>query len=246
MLLASACRTSPELAAPAGPQRPSVSSDTGTTAEGTLELELGLALDPDDALSTPVGIKYGSGPRTEVFLGLSPFNRLELAAGDEEGFGDLVVGTRHRMAEGEGGRPSFAVQAAVKLPTADDEDGLGSGELDASFALIATRAFGAGSGTAYYSFDVLGDPAGGTDAAHVLALAGGRSIGGSWGAALELAGLFAPEDDDSVYLVTANLTRALHPWLVFDVGVSAGLESDDPDPALLVGLTRNLGPLSGR
>lgn len=241
LVLLASCRFAPDSRAPAFPQRPTFSSDTNTAAEGTVELEAGLVVDPDDLFATPVNLRYGAGPATELFVGGSPLNYVSGAGEDEVGIGDLVLGVRQRLRE-EDRLPSFAVQVAMKLPTADEDQGLGTGELDASFAAIASKAVESLSVTGYYQVDVLGDPAGGTALAHGLALAGGHPVADRVGAFAEVAAIFVPEQDVDQLFTTFGATYAASPSLIFDLAFVVGFE-DAPDLQVLVGLTHNLGRL---
>ncbi len=227
--------------APVTPQRPTFSSDTSTTAFGTFELEAGGLWDPSDQIDTPATLKYGSGESTEVFVGWSPLFYLNTPTGRETGVGDVVLGTRHRFMEETDEMPSAAFQATVKLPTADEGEGLGSGELDASFAGILTKNIERYVVTGYYNLEVLGDPSGGTDVAHGLALATSTPISGNIGAFGELAGVFIPEQDDEQVFTTLGFTFNPRASLVFDLGVVIGLSDDAPDFQLVFGMTRNFG-----
>ena len=244
LALLGSCTTVPEGAAPATPQRPTVSSDTNTTGEGTFELEAGVEVDPGDAFASPTTFKYGADERTEVYLGLSPYNVVDRSpASDGKGFGDTVLGVRHRVWEGEGAT-SAAFQVNVKLPTASESEGLGSGEVDAGAAGILTQGIGErGAATLFYELGSIGRPSGGDrDLAHTLALAGGLSLGERAGLFAELSSLSRPGDTDPLAVIL-GATYAPNPSLVFDTGLRLGLNSDAPDAVLVIGLTTNLGPL---
>ena len=227
--------------AAATPQRPTLSSDTNTTAEGTFEVETGASWDPSDSFGLPTVVKFGSGPRTEVFVGGSPYVYVSQRGEDEQGIGDVTVGLRHRLVDETDGSPGAALQAAVKLPTADEERGLGSGEVDASFAGILARSAGSVGLTGYYSLDVLGDPDGNTALGHSLALAAGLPLADRVGAFGELAGVWIPELDTDPIFTTLGLTFSPSPTLVFDAAIVLGLNDDAPDTQVMIGLTRNLG-----
>lgn len=229
--------------APTTAQRPTVSSDTATTAAGTIELESGGAIDPGDSVDTPTVVKWGAGPRTEFFLGWSPHQEIGLPGPDADGVSDLLVGTRHRFLEADGQRPSAAFQLATSLPTGDRSQGLSSGEIDFHATAIVTQAFGDFSATAYYDAGILGNPTGGTDLEHTLALAGATTLGQRWGAFGEAAAVLDHERDVEDYLLTVGGTYALSPSLVFDVGATFGINDEAPDFQILFGFTTNLGAL---
>ena len=243
--LLAGCRIVPDSQAPVTPQRPTFSSDTNTVPEGMVELEAGVILDPGDLVATPTTLKYGVGPAAEVSVGWSPLNYLSLPGEDEFGIGDVFLGLRHRFREEGEDRPSLAVQSVVKLPTADDGDGLGTGELDAFFAGIASKAVGKLSLTGFYQFEILGDPAGGTDIGNSFAFAAGQALGEGIGAFAEVVFRFVPENDLDQYFTTLGATYAVSPALVLDVAVLLGLD-DAPDFQLLVGFTHNFGRLAAR
>ena len=225
----------------ATPQRPSVSSDTNTTHEGTFELEAGLTAADDDSYDTPLALKYGAGPATELFVGWSPLLHVEGGGLDETGIGDLTLGVRHRLRDATPERASLALQGVAKLPTADDSDGLGSGENDVFVAGIASKAVGELAMTGFVQLDVIGDPGGGADLGTTLAVAAGRPLDAELGLFGELAGSFLPDEDIENVAALIGLAWSPHPDLVFDLAIAAGLTDDASDFRVLIGLTRNLG-----
>jgi len=239
----------PPQAAPQGeavaatPQRPTLSNDTRTTAKGTVEIEAGLAIDPGDALDTPITAKAGIGDRTEVFVGWSPWQWYDAPGSDLQGASDVVLGARHRFVEGNEDKPSFAVQAAVKAPTANNE--VGSGEWDVFGAGILTGQVESIEWTGFYQLGLLGEPGSGVDLRHDLAAAVSGKIDAQWGWVGELAGIFVPEWDYDAVFATGAFTYSPRPDLVFDVGLVRGLSSDAPDWVLQFGVTHNLGVLFG-
>jgi len=237
-----ACSTPPEDAPAATPQRPSFSSDTNTAARGSVEMETGAQVDPNDALSLPTSFRYGAGDATEVYVGLSPYEVVERPGDDGEGFGDTTVGVRHRFFTREDGT-SGALQVQAKLPTGEESEGLSSGEVDGFGAAILTHVFDGGAGTTlFYQLGLLGDPDGsGTDTEHALAFAASAPLPHGFGVFAELLGIDGPDDDPAS--LQAGFTRSVLPSLVFDVSAIVGLNSDADDAVYLAGLTMNLGRL---
>lgn len=240
------CLVVPADGPPATPQRPTFSSSTSTTAAGTVELESGVVIDLRDRYAIEGTLKYGAGDATELFGGWTPLQSVDTEGVDEVGIGDLVLGVRHRFADETEERPSGAVQIATKLPTADDDDGLGSGELDFFAAGIATRTFehAATSVTGFYQLGVLGDPDGGTELEHAVALASSTSVVRDVSVFGELAAVVDNGFDQEPVFATLGATYALDASLVFDVAVVLGLSGDAPDFQVLVGLTQNFGALA--
>ncbi len=56
-----------------------------------------------------------------------------------EGAGDVQIGAKYRFVAESESRPALAARAFFKIPTADDDKGLGTGELDFGADLIATK-----------------------------------------------------------------------------------------------------------
>jgi len=231
--------------AAATPQRPTLSSDTNTAVEGTVELEAGLTWDPDSFIDTPASLRFGAGPATEVFLGFSPLLYVEQPGNNESGPGDLAFGFRHRFRTESGDSPATAIQTSVKLPTADDKKGLGSGELDASIAGIATKTFGDYGVTGFYSLNLLGEQTGGAALGHSLSLSTSTPKFDDLSFFGELAGIFVPEQDSEQVFTMVGCTFNPHSSSVFDVGVLVGLTQDAPDLQFVIGFTQNLGPARG-
>ncbi len=243
-LLATAACVLPTQAdrAPVTPQRPTLSSDTNTTAEGTWEIETGVTEDPGDALFVPTTLKFGAGPRTEVFVAAAVYERVEVPGVDAEGFGDLFLGGRHRFYE-SGGGSSFAGQVVTKLPTGDEDEGLSTGELDFLVAAIGTQVLERLSLTEFYELGILGDPDGpGTDERHSFAFAAGHPLIGDTGGFAELAWILGRDDVDPAF-TTVGITQSISPELVVDLAVVLPLNDDAGDTLFVLGLTTNLGPL---
>ncbi len=243
LTLLASCASTGRDAAPVTPQRPTYSSDTATTAEGTLELEAGAAFDPGDSWTTPLLLKWGVRADTEFFVGLDAYRWFDTGAGSEGGLGDSAVGLRHRFWESES--TSAAVLGAMKLPTADESKGLGSGDVDWIGAGILTRQLVEdASATLYYQLTWLGGHRGASDWEQGCALALSKSLGDELGVFGEVAGVDAPGSVDPLF-GTFGLVRNFGPGMALDGGVVVGFNSDAPDLQLILGLTTNFGKVGG-
>lgn len=231
---------------PVTPQRPKISRNTATTAAGTIEVEGGIERAPSDSFFMPALVKYGVMDRNEAFVGFSPYNTIELAGDDGEGFGDVTLGWRQRFAEQSGNRPSLAWQAALKLPTADEDDALGTGELDGYGALSASYGVDQFAFTGYGQLGLLGDPnSSGADVQYVLAGAADYAYGPTVVFFGEVGGAVTPEFDDERIFLTLGGGWSPSLGLRLDTGFRIGLTDDAPDFSYLVGFTRNIGRIAG-
>ncbi len=230
--------------APATPQRPTLSSDTNTTAQGTVELEAGGVIDPADFLEIPTTLKFGVGPRTELFTNWSPYVKQDQPGTDARGQSDLDVGFRHRFLKESEAFPSAAVQITTKIPTGSTREGLSSGEVDFFAAGILSKAMGNASVTAFYELGMLGEANGpDTDVQHSLALAGSYPLLEDLSGFAELAGVFIHEQRFQSVFSTVGVAYPLNPGTVFDVATVIGWSDDAPDFQLVFGATVNFGQL---
>lgn len=226
------------------PQRPTVSSDTKTTAAGSLEIEAGVTHDPGDSLDLPIQLKYGIDDRSEVYLAFSPFRFADRPGDDGHGIGDLAIGARHRFVEETQDGPAIAGSAYVKLPTADADEGLGSGEVDVGFAGAIEKNIDRFDLVGFAQLDFLGDQDGGIDFGQTLAFAGSTPLDERWGVLGELSGIFVPDRHVDAVQFLAGTTYTVRPDLVFDAALGFGLTDDAPDFVLIFGFTHNFGDVA--
>jgi hypothetical protein len=246
VVFAAACKGPRIAPRPATPQRPTISSNTNTTAEHTFELETGAAIDPGNSFTMPNTLKWGQGERTEFFVGWSPVAIADLPGGETgASTGDVVLGTRHRLLDERDGFPSLAYQLDVKLPSADPGEGTGSGEVDGFAALIATKTVGRVSGTAFYQFGVVGDPStnGDTDILQTLSLVVDAAIYDRSTVFAELTGQYLPAQDLASAFLISGGTFEVREDFVLDAAILLGLSDDAPNFQILFGATKNFGAL---
>jgi len=220
---------------PVTPQRPSVSTDTATTAFRSFELETGYAADDQENSEWGTTLKFGVSDSAELYVGWLPYLDVD---GAGEGPGDLNVGTRIRVFEQSGSRPAGAYAIAASLPTGDDDEGLGSGEVDFLSSWIASWACGSRSVTANYLFNVLGGSLG---EEHGLALGLGSPIAGDLSGFVELSVTVQPQQDVENPLLALGLGYSLDPAFVLDAAAFVGLGAEAADLSATLGLTAGLG-----
>ena len=245
MTLLASCSTVEYRGAAVTPQRPTFSSNTQTTLEGTFELEAGAVIDTDDAHEIQTVAKYGLHEATEVFVGFSPFKQVARGSGNTAGIGDLTGGVRHRVQDpdDEEGAPGVALLAAVKIPTADADRGLGNGDVDLFVAGSVEQNLEDVDLVGYYQLGIVGEgPGGGTpDLQHGVAVAASTAVLRELSVFAELADVWRPERDLNALFLTAGLVNLPLPSLAFDLSASVGLSSDAPDFQVLLGVTVNFG-----
>ncbi|MFT4709603.1 MAG: hypothetical protein ACI9D0_001792 [Bacteroidia bacterium] len=221
--------------------RAGLSSDTGTTAYGTFEVEAGFEVDPGDRKAVPLTVKYGHSEYTELYMDWSVYEKIARPGDDGEGIGDLGFGVRHRFWEGNNGT-SAGLQGFVKFPTGDEDEGTSNGDLDFFAASMVTQEFSNLTLNGFFELGVLGDPVDDdTDVQRTIAISWATPTGQGLDAFGEVSRVFT-DGLDPAYLLL-GLAHQTTEITVFDFGVSLGLNSDAADDSFFIGVTTNLGIL---
>jgi hypothetical protein len=86
-----------------------------------------------------------------------PYINIESTAGDESGMGDIKFGAEYFI---EKNRAIFKAAFDLKLPTGEEDDGLGTGSMDMGFSISARKRDGrlGYTGTAGYTLTGEGEP----------------------------------------------------------------------------------------
>ena len=132
--------------------RPLAIDDADPVDSGQFEFEAGAAYEHDADCkhwNFPFGLTYGLLPSVEVGAGFGgQFEERTESFEDsdtehcirEHGIGDLVIGAKWQFIEVCPLGARHALVPSVKLPTADDDRGLGSGKTDYDLTWIASRS----------------------------------------------------------------------------------------------------------
>ncbi len=133
--------------------RPLDTEDTGTVEPGKAELELSgdFARNPEDnSWSTKAVLSFGLISRFEAriestLLFLEP----RPAEDDEEadrkgrgGIGDSLLGFKYRLLDEADTVPAVLGSLTLRLPTGDEDRGLGAEDVDVGLLAVASKAFG--------------------------------------------------------------------------------------------------------
>lgn len=222
----------------ATPQRPSFSTSTATTYPGWIEVEAGISVD-EHLFDSPVNFKLGATQNAELFLGVSPLVNVSNGR-SETGFGDMVVGGRLRFVNDSEHAPGLAGQISVKLPTADDEKGLGSGQVDYGFLFIASHAtpqFGLDFNT---GFALSGLPGNGHEEQLVGILTLSRAVAPGWGLYGEIYANHSFEFDNTVVITGFGGAYTVNPRFVIDAALNVDISDAPFNVQFLTGLTYTL------
>ena len=232
----------------ANPNRPTVSNPAHVTQFGVLELEYGFdRMWPQERVSQAAGnglLKFGLLCDVELRWNTTSFLSQHDSTGTHTTFGDNWFGTEIRFHRQRAWLPTMAFSYAVKIPSANTENDLGSGRVDHSLT------FGASESVAHFTLDfnftqfLVGKPSAGFDQNQQMALAVSHVVYKK----LQFAGEFygqtqlnnpTPGFASSLWA----LTYTLAPRLVFDGGFEAGLTSGGPHRHAFGGITYSIANL---
>ena len=227
------------------PNRPTFATPASTTEVGVAELEFGLqhnrARDGSGLSSSPYLLKLGLSPRFELRLGGNGLLRQTSSDADPGvGYGDTTLGGQWTYLKNGPLGFDEAVQFTVKLPTANEDKGFGSGEGDRTLMLILSRDFGA------YHADIngletwLGQGNGKEERQAAFTISVSRTLNSRWSITAEV---YSVASTSSSPLIVSNLWCAalkVSPNLIFDGGVDIGLSHGAQKVSVFAGFTRGL------
>ncbi len=149
----------------------------------------------------------------------------------ESGLGDIVASLSYSMDPISEGFPLLDFTGKIKFPTADEDKGLGTGEVDYTLQLDAAKIYGRWTPIATLGYKIKGDPAGVKLDNTFFASAGAAykfSSMVSAGATLDYSESSTSTSDDAVELF-AYLAYKLSPqWSINAYGV-AGFTDGSPN-----------------
>ncbi len=126
--------------------RPLTTDDAYTVTTGTFQLETGVDFlrHPNDnsELKPSVFLTYGLLGRMDVGVGSRYLFEYPKEGKSESGLGDTELKIKYRFVDEEDWFPAFAIAGRLKIPTASESKGFGSGKMDLNINTIVTKQFG--------------------------------------------------------------------------------------------------------
>ena len=233
----------------ANPNRPTVANPADITQYGVLELEYGwdrIWLQRGVHQTTLEGLlKFGLLCDVELRWTTTSFLSQTTGNITQQGFGDNWLGPQIRIYRQTKRIPSLAFSYAVKIPSADSKNGLGSGRVDHSLTILTSKD------VRHIHFDFnatqfwLGRQNGhGFDRNNQLNLAFSFPVRGPLQFTGEVYGDTEVNQTSPGFASSLwALTYAVRPRLVIDSGYEAGLTSGGPRRHVFVGVTYSVGNL---
>jgi hypothetical protein len=228
----------------AAPTRPTESFPGDPIQTGVVQLESGWTHTWDSGGSSqdavPTMLRYGIWCNAELRWNANLYASDTTSAVTDRGFGDNFLGGQYRYVRESKYVPSLAFGYAIKFPSANSSEGLGSGKRDHAFTLMAgktIRGFSILMNASYFS---IGQPTGGRNGKGEWTLAVSHSLKGRLGAVGEVyrdSRLNAANAGytNSTWALTYNVSRRV----VIDCGAYVGLTSGPgaPGKAAFAGIT---------
>lgn len=232
------------------PANDDVADGTDTTDVGLLQLELG------GVFSRPAAGQRGGG--TPLMLRYGAFEWLEVSAGTDgylaqqapdtrgtSGLGNTLLGARLRLFAARGGLPIVSVLPALTLPTASAAKGLGTGDTDATLALLTGRDLPRQSHVdVSYGVGAVGTGDGGHFTQHTSFVSGSLGVTRAWTPGLTLTWISRQDAATGRALTaSADSVLTLSRRLALDASAAFGLSRQAPAFEISAGMSVVIGEL---
>lgn len=224
--------------APAWAGRPLDTEDTGTAEPGKAELEVSgdFARNPEDRTWFAKGVlSLGVLPRLEIRI-----ESMLLALEPDEGrgrggIGDSLVGLKHRLLDEAAAIPAVLGALTVRLPTGDEDRGLGAGEVDVGLLAVASKTFGPATLAWNGGYTFVTRDRELEFWTHAAAVEYRATA--AWSLLGEVVSALASRGGPATVVVRAGTTYAVHPRVRLDAGIGFGVTRQSPDVLVTFGVT---------
>jgi hypothetical protein len=222
--------------------RPLTTDDAGTVEKGKFQFETGFDFTRQDnhdrEISPSLTISYGLLEKMDVGIGSGYLFVLPKEGENENGFGDTELKLKYRLLDERDWMPSFAMTGNLKIPTASESKGLGSGKTDFGINTIVTKNLSKRWVIHLnFGYTFLGEH--GVNNEFNYSAAAQFILSDKWALVGEIVGVNnfnGRKGDDPIsgllgtyYLISENV--------IWDAGVEIGMNKAAPDFRLTTGLT---------
>lgn len=197
----------------------------------------------DNEWSWVTDVEYGLMEQLEVDVEI-PYlmvdRRDEGSAGDVDGFGDAAVRVEYSPVREQAWTPAISLAIGIKTQSAEEDNGLGSGEIDYTVTMLTSKTFDKTAVHANVGMTVVGDPPGEDFSDTVnynLAIAYEANDAVTWvGEILGSTNQDRSAKTHPLELLVGGIYR-VRDHVTVDFGIGAGLSSASPDLRLVSGAT---------
>lgn len=232
------------------PARPSVSESANIQKKGVLQIEYGADFDfdsPDfrNQQSAPLGVYYAVNKRLRLDFEFETAASQKSRTGRREtGIGDVSLGFKTIARDEPKERLAVAFSYSVKIPTADEEKGLGTGKVDHNARLIFHRTYGKNDFIVNVSYLNVGREMSSKRASGAQVIFRyDRELTKKFGVITEYFGNTVDEEQPRGLYVLGALTYKPNKRLRFDVGARPGFGRDAPNFNFFFGFSIGIADL---
>jgi len=222
--------------------RPLTTDDAYTVEKGKVQVETGFDFarqdNHDREFSPSVTLTYGLLERMDVEVG-SAYLFVNPAEGEKEnGLGDTALKIKYRLVDQKDWVPSFAISGTLKIPTASESKGLGSGKTDININTVFTwNVSKKWQLHVNLGYTFIGESRAKDEFNY--SLAGQFAVSDKWALVGEVVGVnnFNGRKRDDPLSGLLGIQHTFSDTLVWDAGVGIGMNKAAPDFRLTTGLT---------
>ncbi len=222
--------------------RPLSTDDAYTVEKGRFQLEAGVDFvhqdNHDKEFNPSVTLTYGLFERMDMGVG-SAYLFVNPAEGEKEnGFGDTALKMKYRLVDQKGWIPFVAISGTLKIPTASESKGLGSGKTDFNLNTIFTWNLSKRL-QLYANLGYTFVEEHGANNELNYSVAGQFTLSGKWALVGEISGLnnFNDHKKDDPFSGLFGIQHLINDNLVWDAGVEIGMNRAAPHFRVTTGLT---------
>jgi hypothetical protein len=232
------------------PTRPTFSTGAETTQCGVVEFDAGATFtSPSGARYWSVGdsTRLGITDHLDMRVASDSIDHLSFQNSTVSGVGDTVLNPKYRFNKESGWMPSFAAAYAIKLPTADAVLGLGTGQRDQVFSLLASKSIGKYHVDFNASALKLGVAPKTSDYAAAWSSDVSYALTRRWNVVADLySTTFLDDEVHGTALLLVGASYQVNPRLYLDAAVDSGFTHGSNERRLQFGVTYAAGRLFGK
>jgi hypothetical protein len=226
------------------PARPTVSNPAEFQRPGVLQIEYGYnanfrASGIDVEQDTPLALRFAVSRRLLLELDTdSPISQTPTGGMRETGAGDTQLGAQCVLQHESGTHPAIAVAYYIKLPTASDTKGLGTGRVDHNLIALVSKKIDQTTVDFNAIYLLAGRTTGrGRASSGQAALAASRNLTKQLGVQGEISGSSRNDAQPGAVLGLGVVTYQINRRVVLDGGLRCGLTRDAPRVGVVAGIT---------
>ena len=232
------------------PTRPTFSTGAETTQCGVIEFDAGATFtSPSGGRYWSVGdsSRLGITDHLDMRVASDSIDHLSFQSTSSRGIGDTVLNPKYRFNKESAWMPSFAAAYAIKLPTADATLGLGTGQRDQVFSLLASKSMGRYHVDFNASALKLGVAPNASDYAAAWSSDVSYAVTRRWSAVADLySTTFLDDEVNATALLLVGGSYQVNPRLYIDAAIDSGFTQGSNERRLQFGVTYAAGRLFGR